>query len=232
MQTTNRIADMPLEERPYEKCLEHGPRYLTNAELLAIIIRTGAQGERSLDIAGKVLQLSGQEHGLTGICHSSMEQLMSIRGIGKVKAIQLKCIAELSRRFAKVQAQERLSFREPESVADYYMEDLRHEDKELCMALMLDSRCALIKEVHISTGTVNTSLVSPREVYREAFQCSAVNLILMHNHPSGDPTPSREDVALTHRMKECGELLGIPLADHIIIGDNQYASFRELGLLR
>lgn len=231
MQNTSRIADMPPEERPYEKCLQYGPKCLTDAELLAIIIRTGTHGEKSLDIAGKVLRISQKEKGLLGINHSCMEQLMSIKGIGKVKAIQLKCIAELARRFSKIEAQKGLSFREPFSIAEYYMEDLRHEDKEQCMALMLDSKCNLIKEVHISTGTVNASLVSPREVFREAFLCSTVNIILMHNHPSGEPTPSREDIALTHRMKECGELLGIPVLDHIIIGDNQYVSLREIGLL-
>lgn len=231
MELTNRMADMPLEERPYEKFLKYGSKNLTDAELLAVIIRTGAKGEKVLDIAGKVLCISDSEKGLLGIHHSSLEQLMSIRGVGKVKAIQLKCIAELAGRFAKAQAAHGLSFKEPESIARYYMEDMRHEEKEMCWVLMLDTKCSLIKKVHISTGTINASLVSPREIFKEALGCNAVNLIFMHNHPSGDPTPSKEDMAMTLRIKECGDMMGLPLIDHIILGDNRYSSFRELGLM-
>lgn len=232
MQGTNRIADMEPQERPYEKCMEHGAEYLTDAELLAVVIKTGAKGERSLDIARRILGLSKQYKGILGICHCSMEQLMQIRGVGKVKAVQLKCVAELARRFAKAQAVKGLSFKEPATIAEYYMEDFRHKEREMCMVLMLDSKCSLLREVHISTGTINASLVSPREIFREALQCNAVNLILLHNHPSGDSSPSNEDVAVTLRVKECGSILGIPLIDHIIIGDKQYASLRELGLLK
>lgn len=231
MQNIKKMADMPPQERPYEKFLEYGPKYLTDTELLAVIIRTGAQGERALDLADKVLHIAEPNQGLLGIHHSSMEQLMAIRGVGKVKAIQLKCIAELARRFAKAQATQRLSFQEPEAIARYYMEDVRHEEKEMCWVLMLDTKCKLLKQVHISTGTINASLVSPREIFKEALGCNAVNLILMHNHPSGDPEPSKEDIALTLRVKECGEMMGMPLIDHIIIGDNCYSSLRELGLL-
>lgn len=232
MHNTRRMADMPLQERPYEKFLEYGARYLTDAELLAVILRTGAKGEQVLDLADKVLHVSEPDKGLLGIHHSSLEQLMSIRGVGKVKAIQLKCIAELARRFAKAQAVQGLSFKEPETIARYYMEDFRHEEKETCWVLLLDTKCTLLKKVHISTGTVNASLVSPREIFKEALGCNAVNLILLHNHPSGDPTPSKEDIALTLRVKECGELMGLPLIDHIIIGDNQYSSLQELGIFR
>lgn len=232
MQKKNRIADMPPEERPYEKCLRYGPKYLTDAELLAITIRTGTKGERSLDIAARVLESSQSTHGLLGIHHCSMEQLMQIRGVGEVKAIQLKCIAELARRMCRMQAEEGLSFCEPETIAKYYMEDYRHEEKENCIVLMLDTKCKLLKEIPISVGSVNASIVSPREIFREAFLCNAVQFILMHNHPSGDPQPSQADISLTMRVRECGELMGIPLIDHIIIGDNRYASLRELGLLR
>lgn len=232
MLNTNRMADMLPQDRPYEKFLEYGSRHLTDAELLAVIIRTGAKGEKALDIASKVLCVSESDKGLLGIHHSSLEQLMSIRGVGKVKAIQLKCVAELAGRFAKAQSIQGLSFKEPETIARYYMEDFRHEEKEMCQLLLLDTKCSLIKKVHISTGTINASLVSPREIFKEALGCNAVNLILMHNHPSGDPSPSKEDIHLTLRIKECGELIGLPLIDHIIIGDNRYSSLRELGILR
>lgn len=231
MRNVRRMSDLSPQERPYEKFMEYGPGNLTDAELLTIIIRSGVQGEKALDIAEHVLHIADGDTGLLGICHSSVERLMTIRGVGKVKAIQLKCIAELARRFSKAQATQGLSFKEPETIARYYMEDFRHEEKESCWVLMLDTKCSLIKEVHISTGTVNASLVSPREIFKEALACNAVNLIVLHNHPSGDPTPSREDVALTLRLKECGMMLDLPLIDHIIIGDNRYSSLRELGML-
>lgn len=232
MRETNRIADMPSQERPYEKCLQYGPRYLTDAELLAIIIRTGTRGRGSLEVAAKVLNSSSACPGILGIHHSSIEELMKIPGVGKVKAIQIKCIAELARRFAKAHAAKELQFQEPESIARYYMEDFRHMEKEVCTVLMLDTKCGLLKEVHISTGTNQASLVSPREVFREAVQCNAAQMILMHNHPSGDPSPSREDMALTLRMKECGDLMGVPLSDHIILGDNRFVSLKQMGMLR
>lgn len=232
MQKRNRIADMPLEERPYEKCLKYGAKYLTDAELLAIVIRTGTKGERSLDIAARVLEFPSGKKGLLGIHHCTTEQLMQIRGVGKVKAIQLKCIAELARRLCRLQAEEGLCFREPETIAKYYMEDYRHEEKENCVVLMLDTKCKLLKEIPISVGSVNASIVSPREIFREAFLCNAVQFILMHNHPSGDPQPSQADINLTMRVRECGELMDIPLTDHIIIGDNCYTSLREIGIIR
>lgn len=232
MQETNRIADMPMQDRPYEKCLQYGPKWLTDTELLAIIIRTGAKGHHSLDVAAQVLNISKGCPGILGIYHSSLEEIMAIHGVGKVKAIQIKCVAELARRFSKAQAAKGLKFEEPESIARYYMEDFRHMEKEVCTALMLDTRCGLLKEVHISTGTINSSLMSPREVYREAIQCNAAQIVLLHNHPSGDPLPSKEDVAITMRMKECGELLGIMLSDHIIIGDRTFASLRQMGIIR
>ena len=232
MQTTKRITDMAPTERPYEKFLTYGSRALTDAELLAIIIRTGTQGMCSLDIAEKVLHLKEPDQGILGIHHSTLEQLMAVQGVGKVKAIQLKCIAELARRFAKAQAYGGLSFNEPKTIAEYYMEDFRHEEKEKCVVLMLDSKCTLLKESHISTGTVNASLMSPREIFKDALGCNAVSIIVMHNHPSGDPKPSNEDIVLTKRIKACGDLLGVPMVDHIIMGDHCYASLKELGLLR
>lgn len=230
MQNTKRMSDLPPQERPYEKCFEHGPQALTDAELLAVIIRTGAKGERSLDLARQILHLSKSCNGILGIYHSSLEELMRIKGVGRVKAVQLKCVAELAKRISRARAQERLSFQEPASVAEYYMEELRHEEQEKLLLLMLNTKSSLIRDKVMSTGTVNASLVSPREIFIEALRYNAVYIIMVHNHPSGDAHPSREDIHLTERVRQCGMLLGIELMDHIIIGDNEYVSFREKGI--
>lgn len=232
MNKTIKIMDLTEEERPYEKCLKYGTEFLSDAELLAVIIRTGSREDTSVTLARKVLQLSGeQEEGILGILHVSLEELMRIKGIGKVKAIQFQCIAELSKRMNKAKAGHRLSFQNPSAIAQFYMEDMRHEEKEKIKLLLLNTKNKLIKELIISIGTVNASLISPREIFIEALRYRAVFFVLIHNHPSGDPTPSREDIMITNRMKKCGELLEILMIDHIIIGDNRYVSLRENGVI-
>ena len=219
------MKNLPLQEMPYEKCWSSGAGSLTDAELLSIILRTGSRGEPALELSRKVLSLTAEE-GLLGIYHTSLSELTKIRGIGKVKAIQLKCIAELSRRMAKQQARQNLIFTEPETVAEYYMEDFRHEEQENLLLILLNSKGKLLGEEVISKGTVNATLISPREIFLCALSYHAVSIILLHNHPSGNPQPSQEDILLTRRVKESGELLGIELLDHIIIGDHQAVSFR------
>ena len=164
---------------------------------------------------------------MIGLCQIGIEELTKVRGVGKVKAIQLKAVAELTRRISKRTAKESLVMDSPETVARYFMEDLRHRDKECFMMLSLDSKGALISESLISIGTVNASLASPREVFVEAVNNRAVSIILVHNHPSGNPKPSKNALVVTRQMKDAGELLGIKLIDHIIIGDNSYVSLSE-----
>lgn len=223
---TATMKNLPLQEMPYEKCWSSGAGSLTDAELLSIILRTGSRGEPALDLSRKLLSLAGQE-GLLGIYHISLAELTKIKGIGKVKAIQLKCIAELSRRMAKQQAGRSLVFTDPDTVADYYMEDFRHEEQEKLLLIMLNSKGKLLGEEVISQGTVNATLISPREIFLCALRYHAVSVIILHNHPSGNPQPSQEDLVLTRRVRESGELLGIELLDHIIIGDHQAVSFRK-----
>lgn len=194
-----------------------------------MILRCGVQGSSSLTLADKILNLSKQTgySGLLGLFHISMQELMKIHGIGKVKAIQLKCIGELSKRMATAAAKPELSFHHPVTIAKYYMERLRHEEQELLYCMMLDGHNHLSGEQLLSRGTVNATLITPREVFVEAVKYRAVNLILVHNHPGGDPSPSQADLDVTERIYHCGELLGIHLLDHIIIGDHRYVSFRE-----
>jgi len=222
----------PESERPYEKCLRNGPEVLSDSELLAVILRTGTKRETSLDLARRILSLCRYHEGLTGILHLSAKELQEQDGIGPVKAVQILCIGELSRRIARETAERALVCSDPETVADYYMESLRHEEQEKVFCMMLDTKNHFLGDVCISTGTVNTSLISPREVFIAAVQYHAVHLILIHNHPSGDPGPSTTDLRITERVARAGELLGITLVDHIIIGDRCYVSLRREGILK
>jgi DNA repair protein RadC len=229
MEHAGTIREIPEEERPYEKCRRYGPEALSDAELLSVILRCGVRGRSSLELARDILRLCRFEEGLTGIHHLSVMQLQELRGVGLVKALQIRCIGELSKRIARTEARRGLDFRDPESVAGYYMESLRHEEQENVICMMLDTKNHFLGDVPLTRGTVNISLISPRELFLEALAYHAVHLILVHNHPSGDPSPSREDLQITERIRRAGELLGITLLDHIIIGDRQFVSLRQRG---
>lgn len=225
------MKELPSAERPYEKCLNAGAGSLTDAELLAIILRTGSREENSLALAAKVLSLN-YPGGILGLLHLSLPELMTIKGIGKVKGIEILCIGELSKRIWRtLTTEEAPVFNDPAVISAFYMEDMRHKEQEELHLMMLNTKNLLIRDSLIFRGTVNASVASPREMFVEAFRYHAVRVVLVHNHPSGDPTPSREDGQLTNRIKEVGALLGIPLMDHIIIGDNSYFSFKERGII-
>lgn len=221
------FSSLPQEDRPYERCIRHGVQSLSNRDLLAVILRTGAKGRNVLELAGDLLKLVPEREGFTGIRRLSLDELSKVKGIGKVKAVQLKCLLEIARRMAREEAGEGAHFTSPSAVANYYMEDLRHEEQEVLLLLMLNQRGRLIKERYMFKGTVNASVISPREIFVEALASRAVQIILLHNHPSGDASPSQEDLNVTRRIKEAGQLLGIALTDHIIIGEHAYVSLRE-----
>ena len=231
MKYSQRIQERPPDERPYEKCLHSGPEKLTDSELLAVVLRSGTHGSSSVQLADEVLHLGQNEQGLLGIYHLSMEDLMQIRGIGQVKAVQIKCIGELSKRIATREAGKLLDFHSPDTIAAYYMERMRHEEQEQMICTMLNTKNQFLGDEVISRGTVNSSLVSPRDLILAAFRHRAVYMILVHNHPSGNPEPSKDDLLFTKRVWEAGALVDIPLLDHIVIGDQQYFSFRQEGLL-
>lgn len=231
MYINKKIKDLPPEKRPYEKFFLNGEKSLTDAELLAIIIRTGAKGEQSTEVANMVLEHENCKKGLLNLVYLSTEELMQIRGIGKVKAAQLKCIAELSKRISKTNAKSNLVFSNPNSIADYYMEELRHTGRECLILMLLNTKSIFIKDVVISIGTVNASFISSREILIQALKHHAVYMVLVHNHPSGNSFPSKEDIVNTKKIKEAGELVGVSLIDHIIIGDNNFVSLREKGII-
>ncbi len=227
------IKEKRKEERPYEKCMRLGTESLTDAELLAVIIRSGTNNRNSVELAEYILNRNGNSNdGILGINHVSIQELMKIKGIGMVKAIQIKCVAELSRRIHRERYKIMPELCSPDGIANYYMEDLRHLETEHLYLIMLNTKHRLLGDFELSKGTVNSSVFSPREALIEALRMGAVYMVLMHNHPSGDPTPSREDMATTRRMCEAGNLIGIPLIDHIIIGDNRYISLKRMGVFR
>ena len=223
------MKNLPESERPYEKYMLHGEKSLSDAELLAIILKSGTKDANSLDIAREILK--GNHNNLLNLYDLSFRDLMRISGIGQVKAIQLKAVAELSRRIAKTNSGYCLRMNNPKSIADYYMEQLRHEKQELLLCAFFDAKNNFLGDVIISKGAVNYAYVSPREIFRYAFEYEAVMIILLHNHPSGDPTPSDEDLRITNRIEKGAQILQLELVDHIIIGDNMYYSFKENELI-
>ena len=223
------IKNLPESERPYEKFLSQGIESLSDAELLAIILKTGTKNETSVDVARKILL--GNHNNLLNLYDLSYRDLMHIPGIGQVKAIQLKAVAELSKRIAKTNRGYTLQMDTPSSIADYYMEQLRHAKEELLVCAFFDSKCNFLGDVIISKGSVNYAYVSPRDIFRHAFDYEAVLFIMLHNHPSGDPFPSEDDFQITYRIGKGAQILELQLVDHIIIGDNKYYSFKENGKL-
>lgn len=219
------------QERPYEKCMRFGASNLTDIELLAVLLRTGTRGENSLGLAEKLLHPAFSQEGILNIHQWTLEQLMQVKGIGKVKAVQILCLSELAKRLSKANAQAGLNFTTPSSIAQYYMEDMRHGRRESMKLLLLDTKTRLIGETDISKGTINSAIISPRELFVEALKVNAVSIILLHNHPSGDPQPSEADIMITRRVFEAGILIGIELLDHIIIGNNCFISMREKKLI-
>ena len=224
------MKNLPESERPYEKYMNFGEQSLSDAELLAIVLKSGTKQANSLDIARQILH--GNHNNLLNLYDYSYQQLMQFPGIGQVKAIQLKAVAELSKRIAKTSSGYQLRMDMPETIADYYMEQLRHLKEEHLICAFFDSKCNFLGDVMVSKGGVNYAYVSPREIFRHAFDYEAVMIILLHNHPSGDPLPSEDDIRITRRVEKGAGILELQLVDHIIIGDKNYFSFKENELLK
>jgi DNA repair protein RadC len=219
------------DELPYDKFMRLGAENLSDAELLAIMLRTGTREKTPIELGREILKLAGEHLGLLGLFHFNIKDLMQISGIGEVKAVQLLCIAEIAKRTSNMQAKTDLNFENPESIAAYYMERMRHRKTEQMLLILLDSKRHILQEQVLTIGTSRSTLISPRDICIAAVKNEASYFMLMHNHPSGNPVPSRQDVLVTQKIKEVSDLIEIPLLDHIIIGDNRYISFIEKGLL-
>jgi DNA repair protein RadC len=223
------IKHWPEAERPRERLLARGPEAMSDAQLVAIVLRTGGGGRSALDVAMELLDTFGTMRDLE---RASVSEFCSLKGMGTAKAAQLKAALELGRRLFREPPVKGPAFSTGQDVYSYFHPLLRNLDKEVFHCAMLDVKNRLIRDSRISEGTLTSSLVHPREAFRDAIRESAASVIFVHNHPSGDPSPSREDILLTERLKAAGETVGIRVLDHIIVGDGSYASMLEKGYLK
>lgn len=226
-----KMKDMAFTERPYEKCVKHGTEALSDAELLAVILRCGSKSKNALEVAHLILNAHPVHKGLVALNFLSTKDLCSIEGVGEVKAVQMQCLAEFSKRMAQAVYKPMVSFASPASIADYFMERTRYLDKEYVYILLFDAKHRLLKDIKLSEGTVNQAMISPRDIFIQALKYDAVYIIILHNHPSGDPEPSREDLLFTRNLADAGRLVGIELSDHIILGNCCYVSLAERGYI-
>ena len=225
-----KMKELPKTERPYEKLEKYGEKSLTNAELIAIIIKTGTKEETSIGLAQKILKLNDcEEKGLNFLRELTIEEFMKIKGIGKVKAIQLKAVCELSSRMNQDINYQTTKITNPKDVANILMDKMRFEKQEILQTIMLDNRNNIIKIKEIAKGTGNYVKASIKSILSEAIKIEAPKIILVHNHPVGDPTPSQKDIEFTRKVKQASEIMGIELIDHVIIGRVQYKSIFSQG---
>lgn len=220
------IRDVNRADRPRERLLRQGAMSLSNQELLAILLRTGTKEESVLALANRVLSTFERLHHLK---HATIEEMIAIKGIGEVKAIQILAAIELGRRLSQKQNDDKFTVRSPQDAAAYLMPDMTSLSQEHFVVLFLNVKNQIMHKQTIFIGSLNASIVHPREIFREAVKRSAASIICAHNHPSGIPTPSPEDIEVTKRIQEAGYIIGIELLDHIIIGDHQFISLKEKG---
>lgn len=224
-----RVNDIPLNERPIEKLLQFGVESLSNEELLAILLRTGTKGENVIALSRRLLI---ELDGLDGLLNVSFEKASKIKGIKKVKACQIISMMELCNRIRTLKSKkESLKICSPKDVSSLLINEMNNLKQEVFKLILLNTKNVVIGIKDVFKGTLNSSIVHPREVFKEAIQRGSANIIVCHNHPSGDPNPSKEDIDITLRLKECGKIMGIELLDHIIIGNNKYVSLKEKGII-
>jgi DNA repair protein RadC len=221
------IRDLPVDLRPRERMLYAGASALHDAELLAIILRVGIKGQSAVRLGEQLLVDFG---GLAGIAQATFEELCRKRGVGEAKATQIKAALELGRRLAVVSPQSRPQVRSPADVANLLMLEMSLLEQEHLRAILLDTKNHLLRVATVYTGSLNTAVVRVGEVFREAIRANCASMIVVHNHPSGDPTPSPEDVRVTEMLVEAGKLLDVAVLDHVVIGRNRYVSLKERGL--
>lgn len=222
------IKNMPADLRPRERLREVGPGALSAAELLAIILRTGTRNESVLELAHRILL---DPRGLRFLAEAGLDELCQIKGVGLAKAAQVKAALELGRRLACLEPELKPVIHSPEEASFLVMEDMCYLDREHFRVILLNTKNRVLDVDTVSIGSLNASLVHPREVFKRAVQRSAAAIILVHNHPSGDPSPSQEDLQISQRLCEAGRIIGIEVLDHIIIGDHVFTSFKEKGLI-
>ncbi|WP_422486251.1 RadC family protein [Gudongella sp. DL1XJH-153] len=225
----NTIKDLPLSERPQEKLLAMGPGALSNSELLAVIIRTGTGSETAIEVSRRMLSIDNR--GIAFLGDASIGDLTGIKGIGECKAAQIMAAIELGKRMKRLTPYDKVRVTSPDVVANLVMEDMKLLHKEHFNIAILDTKNQIISIDNISIGTLNASIVHPRDVFNVAIKKNANSVILLHNHPSGDVVPSNEDINITKRLIEAGNIIGIKVLDHIIIGNDVFLSMKEKNLM-
>lgn len=225
------IKNIPDCEKPYQKAIDKGIEALSDAELVAIILRTGTKTMSAIDMANMIFDLPLVNKGLVGLNYLTRESLVRVPGIGNTKATELLAIAEISKRMNIDTARKNVRFNTIDTIAAYYIEKCRFLTKEKAFVVLLTAGNTLIKELQLSEGTVNSTQLSPREVFIEALKYEAVNIILVHNHTSGFVDPSKADIETTNNLIAAGNLLGIRILDHIIVSHNNYFSMLERGII-
>lgn len=220
------IKDVPHDDRPRERLIKYGASHLANRELLAILLGSGTKNESVISLSNRVLM---HFDGLKLLNEATLEELTSIKGIGKAKGVIILAALQLGRRLNEYKPNECYVIRSPEDGADYLMEEMRQLKQEHFVVLFLNTKNQVIHQQTIFIGSLNASIVHPREVFREAVRRSSASIICAHNHPSGDPTPSQEDIQVTKRLVEAGKMMGIELLDHIVIGNRKFVSLKEKG---
>jgi DNA repair protein RadC len=218
------VRELPSNERPRERLQHFGPQALSTAELLAIILRVGTRGDNALELANKLLSKYG---GLSGLVRADFRELCGEHGMGEAKSAQVKAALEIGRRLGLLQVDSRYKIRTPADAANLVMLDMAYLDSEQMRILLLDSKSQLVEQVSRYQGTVNSAVLRTAEIFRPAIIRNCPGLILCHNHPSGDPTPSSEDIVATRQLVEAGRILDIELVDHIIIGQQRFVSLKE-----
>lgn len=223
-----KIKDLPEMEKPYEKLENYGASKLSDAELLAVMLKSGTKNKTSVELAQEILLLDSEEKGLNFLKDIPTDELQKIKGLGRVKAIQLKAVVELASRISTPRKIIRRIITSPEEVANILMADMKDETQEIMKVLILNTRNEIVRIATVGIGTANFNLIEVRDVFKEPIRSNATKIILAHNHPSGDPSPSKSDITFSVKMREIGAVMGIEVLDHVIIGDGRFSSLKRM----
>lgn len=225
-----KIKDLPVLERPYEKLEKYGEKFLSDAELLAIVVKNGTKEKTSVELAHEILKLDYEGKGLDFLLDLSLEELQVIKGLGRIKAIQIKAVAEIASRMQSSVYREKRKVVSPEQLGYMFVNEMKCLSQEVIKTVLLNNKNQIIRIVTNSIGASNSACVEPREIFRDPIKSSASRMIMVHNHPTGDVTPSENDIKFTRKVSQIGELLGIELLDHIVVGKTTFASLKRLNI--
>lgn len=223
-----KIKDLPEMEKPYEKLENYGASRLSDAELLAVVLKSGTKNKTSVELAQEILLLDSEEKGLNFLKDIPTDELQKIKGLGRVKAIQLKAVVELATRISTPRKIIKRIITSPEEVANILMADMKDETQEIMKVLVLNTKNEIIRIATVGIGTANVNLIEVRDVFKEPIRSNATKIILAHNHPSGDPSPSNSDITFSVKMREFGAVMGIEVLDHVIIGNGKFSSLKRM----